>query len=247
MINFIKAEWFKLIKPAGFKVLILCSVVIGNLCLLVSYLEGKVTTLGYDELVMSLKMILYSSLLGYMLAAIFICNEFTQKGFGNVLLCGFTRKKIFFAKLIVFLIGFFLICLAFMAVPLVIALANGFGAELAEESFKNILLNLFYFVLDFMVQGAVIVFVALFIKKAVLTVSASMLISYIFFIVKANLPFMEKPVIKPFMEYIYLYQIISFEWNEDGFTDCKYIFVMVITLIVAVAGAAFIFEKAELK
>ncbi len=48
MINFIKAEWFKLIKPAGFKVLILCSVVIGNLCLLVSYLEGKVTTLGYD-------------------------------------------------------------------------------------------------------------------------------------------------------------------------------------------------------
>ncbi len=152
MINFIKAEWFKLIKPTGFKVLILCSVVIGNLCLLVSYLEGKVTTLGYDELVMSLKMILYSSLLGYMLAAIFICNEFTQKGFGNVLLCGFTRKKIFFAKLIVFLIGFFLICLAFMAVPLVIALANGFGAELAEESFKNILLNLFYFVLDFMVQ-----------------------------------------------------------------------------------------------
>ena len=167
MINFIKAEWFKLIKPAGFNVLILCSVVIGNLCLLVSYLEGKVTTLGYDELVMSLKMILYSSLLGYMLAAIFICNEFTQKGFGNVLLCGFTREKIFFAKLIVFLIGFFLICLAFMAVPLVIALANGFGAELAEESFKNILLNLFYFVLDFMVQGAVIVFVALFIKKAV--------------------------------------------------------------------------------
>ena len=44
-----------------------------------------------------------------------------------------------------------------------------------------------------------------------------------------------------------LYQIISFEWNEDGFTDCKYIFVMVITLIVAVAGAAFLFEKAELK
>ena len=58
---------------------------------------------------------------------------------------------------------------------------------------------------------------------------------------------MEKPVIKPFMEYIYLYQIISFEWNEDGFTDCKYIFVMVITLIVAVTGAAFLFEKAELK
>ncbi len=73
-----------------------------------------------------------------------------------------------------------------MAIPLIIALANGFGAELAEESFQNILLHLFYFVLDFIVQGAVIVFVALFIKKAVVTVSASMLISYIFFIVKAN-------------------------------------------------------------
>lgn len=247
MVNLIKAEWFKLIKPAGFKVLMLCSVVIGNLCLLVSYLEGKVTTLGYDELVMSLKMILYSSLLGYMLAAVFICNEFTKNGFGNALLCGFTRKKVFFAKLVVFLIGFFLICLAFMAIPLIIALANEFGAELAEESFPDILLHLFYFVLDFIVQGTVIVFVALLIKRAFITVSASMVISYIFFIVRANLPFMEKPVIKPFMEYIYLYQIISFEWNESEFTDYKYILVMVITLIAAVAGATFLFEKAELK
>lgn len=247
MINLIKAEWFKLIKLTGFKVLMLCSVVIGNLCLLVSYLEGRVTTLGYNELVISLKMILYSLLLGYMLAAVFICNEFTQKGFGNALLCGFTRKKIFGAKFIVFLIGFFLICLAFMVIPLIIALANGFGAELAEESFQNILLHLFYFVLDFIVQGTVIMFVALFIKKAVVTVPASMLISYIFFIVKANLPFIEKPVIKHFMEYVYLYQIISFECNEDGFSDYKYIFVMVITLIVTVVGATFLFEKAELK
>ena len=247
--NLVRAECFKLLKPLLYKILLFCSVVTGCLFSIMSIMAGSGNT-GYLQILDSMGSIFFNAMFGGGLAAVFICSEFEERTFGISLSCGVSRRNIFIAKVIVFLIGMFSLLIVWtVAMVTVNSFVNGFG----KVSYIDVILQISYGLAGYAAQGAVIILVAVIIKKMALTVFICMGFTYIFSIMKENPQFYGNSGIPFFIKYIYLYQIELFKvheggmFYEDGFNGSVYLIIMFITFILALIAALFIFEKTEFK
>lgn len=126
MKNLVKAEWFKLSKSLGFKMLCLCNAASLFVILFLILVGAKGT--GYDMFLIALSYVMYHGVIGYMFTACFLCKEFSGRTFGMALSCGASRRMIFGAKVLVFLSGLLLLFLIYAgAATFIASIANGFG------------------------------------------------------------------------------------------------------------------------
>ena len=197
--NLVKAECFKLLKPLWYKILLFCSVVTGCLFSIMSIMAGSGNT-GYLQILDSMGSIFFNAMFGGGLAAVFICSEFEERTFGISLSCGVSRRNIFIAKVIVFLIGMFSLLIVWtVAMVTVNSFVNGFG----KVSYTDVILQISYGLAGYAAQGAVIILVAVIIKKMAVTVFICMGFTYIFSIMKENPQFYGNSGIPFFIKYIF--------------------------------------------
>lgn len=241
MINLIKAEWFKLSKLLGFRILCLCNMA-GVFSAFLLLALGSEST-GCDVMLMSLSYILHHSVIGYFLAAVFLCSEFSSRTFSCGLLCGYSRRKVLWAKISVFLLAYLLLFLMYTGmIMLPMTVRNGFG----QIQYQDILFLLFCGAAAYVATGSVIIFVALAVKRAYVTVGVGVAVTYCLLIAR-NFQGVWLPVIK----YTYSRQteLIRF-WGDgwgDSFSVWTFFVVQILTIIITLTGTVIIFEKMELK
>ena len=238
MNNLIKAEWFKLSKSSGFRVLFLCN--LASLCSSAFLLMAGADGTGYKMFLLSLTYIFHHSIIGYLFSAFFICSEFSERTFGISLLSGYSRRKIFAAKAFVFFCGQLLLFLTYVIMTtLVITIGNGYGMEFNVDFFWMLLCGM----IGCIAMGAIMLLVSLVMKKSVATIGVGIGIMYSLSWLEAN--FKEK--LLPVLKYTYTYQIGQLEFWGDGFSPTMFFAVMVITFLLAFVAAGIIFERAEFK
>jgi len=142
--NLMKAELFKLKKSSGFKALCICNMasILSSVLLLIAGAEGT----GYNALIVSLTYILHHAVIGYLFAAVFLCGEFSNRTLGMSLLCGYSRRKVFLSKILVFLFGLLLLFLIYTGITsIVMSIGVGIGVTYAllwtEANIKEGLLS----------------------------------------------------------------------------------------------------------
>lgn len=243
MRNLLKAEWFKLSKSFGFKLLLLCNAAsfITTIVLMTAVSTDRA---GYQLFLVDLSYILHHSVIGYLFAAVFVSGEFSNRTFGMSILSGNSKRKIFAAKEIVFLAGFELLFLVYTLVSTITAiLFNGFGLPFSFDSCLQIIELLLLGILGYAAVGAVMLFIVILTKKTIGTIGVG--IAFTYALLWLDTTFRENPL--SFIKYVYTYQIDQLMLWGEGFSVSMYVMVMVITFIVAIIGAGIVFEKSELK
>ena len=210
MKNLIKAEWFKLSKSTGYKMLLLCNAV--SVLTSVLLLVAGTTSPGYEMLVISLTSILHHSVIGYLFAAVFICNEFSNRTFGMSLLCRSSRKKVYLSKIVVYLTGMTVLFLTYVcATTLVMTVANGFGISIKHV--KELVLLFLCGILGNIAMSSVIILVATVAKKTIATIGIGIGLTYASLWIETT--FRAKPL--PFVKLLYTYQIGQLQYGEIRF------------------------------
>ena len=249
MNRLIKAEFFKLSKLTGYKVLLLGSLGLGLTegLFVIIYGNGRGTSpagIGYSVLKIYLVFPLFAALMAGIYTAVFLCSEFKNRTYGNLLLCGFSRRKVFLLKMLVFYAGLLPIFYLHMIVVSGIAtIGFGFGHLTAGEVAE--LLKMFsYSVLGYLALGGYYALLAVLLKNPVATIGVGFMGAYMQMYWKSMLAFEPE---KPFLlKVCFMYQLDQFlDWEtfQDGF----YLSVMVLTFLLTFLGALFFYVKSDLK
>ncbi len=242
MRNLIGAEAFKLKKSLGFK-LLLCVNIVSTLIYPILFAVGAKAT-GYQIMLNASVDVLHHGFIGYLYAAVFLCREFSNRTFAASLLCGHPRWKIFLAKAAVFLSGLLLLFGVYVGLSTMYgSIANGFGMEVSLKTVWNVFVQAVCGLAGCAVMGAVMLLVAAIARRAIVTLGLGIGLTYGFLWLETN--FRNHPL--PFMKYIYTYQIGQIGYAGEDFGLGLFWGVMIITFLAALAAAAFLFEKAELK
>lgn len=248
MKDLVKAEWFKLRKSLGFKLLLAVNGLCG-ICLVSTYIllgEGNASLglCGYRAMGGGVTMVLMHAYIGYLFAAVFLCKEFSNRTFAMSLLCGHSRTKIFASKAAGFLLGYFLLYWEFVGIVSIGASAvYGFGMEWSMDILWEILLLLGVGLMACFTTGAVAVLIATAARKAIVTIGVGIGHTYALLWLETN--FREHPL--PFMKYAYTYQIRELYWRRETFSSVLFLVVTLLTSMTALAAAALVFKGAELK
>ena len=238
MRDLIRAEWFKLVKSTGFKVLLICNgaTVFTTLLLLVVGAKGT----GYNSLIIDLTYVLHHAVVGYLFAAVFLCGEFSNRNFGMSLLCGYSRRTVFLSKALVFLFGQLLLFLTYTGITTIImSLGNGFGKKFTMDIFLLLICG----ILGYMTMGTVTVLIATITRKTILAIGIGLGSTYALMWLETNIGESRLPLLR----YTYIYQIGQLESWGEGFSPGIFLVVTLITIILSLAVATFVFDRTELK
>lgn len=248
MKKLIRAEWFKLTKSSVFKVLLFINIIAAVFILL-----AKPRT-GYRAFYVGIAYLYYHTNIGLAYTAVFLCEDLTNRSFGASLLSGCSRKKIFFAKAIIFWVGMVLLFSVFTCSAVITSsLLNGFGMALNIETCINILFYTFCGLLGCTSMLSVMVLISTIVKSKIPTIIVIYLFFYPFEYMKNNYYFYENGAqILKFLRYTYVYQMSTLYINQDGIHFNKFqpeIFfpVNILTIILTLGISLVIFEKTEFK
>lgn len=242
MRNLIKAEYFKLVKSMGFKLLFLGNILSTIIYIVLLVLGSKAT--GYQVMLNASTDVLHYNFLGYLFAAIFICGEFSNQTFSMSLLCGHSRLKVFLSKLVIFICGVLLFFFVYVGFSTTYAsIANGFGVKIGLENVKNILVRVGCGVAGCFTMSAVMILVATVVRKTIATIGVG--IGLVYALLWLETTFRNNML--PFVKYTYSYQIRQIEFAGEEFAPGLFLIVMIITSSVALTVAAVAFERIELK
>lgn len=252
MKNLVKAEWFKLTKSSVFKILLVINLTAAVL-LMWSQTQADMARTGYRAFRLGIAYLFYHTNIGLIYTAVFICEDFSNKSFGTSLLSGCSRRKIFFAKVIIYLVGMVLLFSIFACSAVIAAsLLNGFGMPLDFETCKNILFFTFCGILGCTAMSSVMVLISTIVKSKIPTIMVIYLFFFPFEYLKNNYHFYENgdDIIK-FLKYTYVYQINTLYVNQDGrefgFQLEIFFQVTILTIILTLITSLIIFEKTEFK
>ena len=247
MKNLIKAEWFKLSKSSIFKILLLINLILAAILLLM-----KPRT-GYRAFRLGIAYLIYHTNIGLIFTSAFLCEDFSNKSFGKSLLSGCSRKKIFFAKAIIFWVGMVLLLSAFICSAVITSsLLNGFGMDLSIETFVNILFFAFCGIVECTSISSIMILFSTIAKRKIPTIMAIYLFFYPFEFIKNNYYFYDNGAETfKFLKYTYVFQVNILYQNQDGmefgFQPGRFFLVHLLTIIVALVISLIIFEKTEFK
>ncbi|MBR1597609.1 MAG: ABC transporter permease [Lachnospiraceae bacterium] len=257
MRDLIRAEWFKLSKSRTFKVLVILNLTV----FFVDWIMYSFRLcnppprpkLGYMLLPTELQYILHHEVIGYVLAATYICSEFSQRTWGTSLLSGYARKKLLLSKMIVFVgANVFLVLVYTVSGTLLTTIYSGGYIETVNaEMWECTIMLLLYGILGYSVFGVVMVATAVVIKKKVGTIIFGMLSSYI--MTQTDIITRDNPL--PFTKYTYAYQLRHLKYKDwtgpcywgGPFEPGVYLGVMAVTFIVSMVVAVYAFNRVELK
>ncbi len=253
MKNLIKAEWFKLTKSQVFRVLLVINLTASVLLTLLLTQAGMART-GYRAFHLGIAYLFYHIHIGLVFTAVFWCEDFSNKSFGKSLLSGFSRMKIFFAKVIIFWVGMILLFLSFAcSAAIASSLLNGFGMDFNVEIFKHILFFAFCGILGCISMSSVMILISTIVKSKIPTIMVIYLLFFPFEYLKNNYRFYEngEDILK-FLKYTYVYQINTMYTNQDSmmihrFQPELFLQVNILTIILSLCIGLIIFEKTEFK
>ena len=245
MKNLIRAEFFKLSKSFGYKVMLALSVGIGVLYSFVwisrsSRVTGYLVLLTMDSFVMS------HTIFTSVFTAVFLCSEFSDRTMGQGLFCGVPRRSVFFSKLIAFFTGLLCLLSTVVAITVVImSIANGFGTELTVEGCLDVLTHVVFFWLVSASIGGFFIFLALATKNTVAAMGTGLGIAYILLVMTSNYVnagWEQYAAVR----YSFVYQMfVLADWEH--LDKGLFLAVTLVTLLSTLIASTLIFEKMELK
>ena len=166
MVRLITAEFYTLRRLRLFQMIFLSALVVG-------ILNGFAPYTGYQVYSVSLIPELFDAILVSAFTAAFVCTEFSNRTYGNAFLCGVMRQNVFFAKLVVYFPGLFILILIPLVTSTAVAtLRNGFGAGWATVALEVGAEFLVYILYRFSMAGFAIL-VASVIQNPVATLGLS--------------------------------------------------------------------------
>lgn len=248
MKNLIRAEFFKLSKSFGYKVMLASSAGVG---LLFCYygISNSSRASGYQMISIMDSFVMCHTIFTSVFTAVFLCSEFSDRTIGMGLFCGQPRRSVFISKLVVYFTGLLCLLSAVVVVPVVImSIWNGFGIELTAEGFMDVLAQIVFFWLVSAAMGGFFIFLALATKNVVATMGAGLGIAFCLLVMTSNYlnSGMEKYEKYAPTKYSVVYQMfVLADWEH--LQKGLFLVVCLITLIVTLVLATLLFERTELK
>lgn len=194
---------------------------------------------GYLSFTISLSYVLHHAFIGYLFAAVFLCSEFSNHTFGMSLLCGYSRRKVFFSKILVFFSGLIILFLIYTGITTIVtSIGNGFGQVINWD----MLLLLICGILGCAAMGAVIILMTVIAKKTIVTIGVG--IGFTFALLWIETAFSDRLF---YIKYTYSYQIGQILFWGQGFSVSMFVMVTLPTIIISLLASSIIFEKMELK
>jgi ABC-type transport system involved in multi-copper enzyme maturation permease subunit len=226
----IKADFLKLSKSLGYKIWLFCvcgiSIFIAYTNLqdeLINSAYNATVANGYTAYLSSLKDPTIVMLFAGILAAIFVCNEFSNRTFSMSMFSGCSRRSILLSKAFVFFIGLMpSIFVSPVASSVMLSSVKGFGdlnAAIWTELIQITLLS----VLGYAAIGGIFFMAAVLIKNTTGTICS-------------GLGILAVSILGEFPA--------TLSQHESAIT---FIAVAAITLAITLGAAVFVFQKTELK
>lgn len=233
----IKAEFLKLSKSLGYKVLLLCAAGMGVLVgfLMLDTMWDMNGSRAYLSILSESQVY---AVFASIFAGVFICGEFTNRTFGVSVFSGCPRLSILLAKTAAFVVGLLSILFTYPMVSAAITTTRkGFGA-LNAELLSQLGSATFLFIFGGAAMGGLCFMLAMLIKNIGGTIGACLgaLIGL------ATIAEIQK--FQPIMKYTFLYQFAQVTQPESM---ALYYLVIFSTIALSLIVSAFIFEKSELK
>lgn len=248
MKNLIRAEFFKLSKSFGYKVMLASSAGVG---LLFCYfcISNSSRASGYQMLSIMDSFVMFHTIFTSVFTAVFLCSEFSDRTIGMGLFCGQPRRSVFISKLVVYFTGLLCLLSTVVVVPVVImSIRNGFGIELTLDGCVEVLAQMVFFWLVSAAMGGFFVFLALATKNVVATMGAGLGIAFCLLVMTSNYlnSGMEKYEKYASAKYSVVYQMfVLADWEH--LQKGLFLGVCLITLIVTLVLSMMLFERTELK
>ena len=236
----IKAEFLKLSKSFGFKVLLLCAVsgaVFAGILVALFYEGGFGETTGLDYFLNSISgENQITNVFAGVFLGIFIGSEFSRGTFGISIARGSSRIQVILAKAVVFLAALPLVVLVLpITLSIPTTLANGFG----DFNTLRLLRTIGLFVLTHWAMGGICVLLAVLIKNVAGIIGFSVvLLTFLFPI----LP--EVHGLESVSRFMYSYHIVRVVEPQS---IALLITVCVATLGITLTSAVIVFKRTELK
>lgn len=248
MNRMIKAEFFRLSKLRGYKILLFGSVGIGageGIFAIVYCVSAGIrppTWYGYFVLKTFLVFPMFAAIVASIYTAVFLCSEYENRTYGMNLLCGLSRRKVFLSKMTVFYVGLLAIFYFHMiAVSVIVSIAYGFG-RLTAADIAEFLKMFLYSVLGYLVLGGYYALLAVWIKNPVATAGLGFMGAYMQMYWRSALRGAETLM----LNLSFMYQLDQFlDW--ETFQDGIYLLVMTVTFLLMFSGALFFYVRSDLK
>lgn len=234
----IKAEFLKLSKSMGYKVLLLCDFVLCAITgLFMMDIEMGMPD-GYSSFMSALVDTQVVMTFSVIFASVFICNEFANRTFSISLFSGCSRRKILLSKIIVFLIGIlpFILIEPFVTGTMV-TISKGFG-DFDSQILAELIQTTFLFILGGLAIGSICAMLAVLIKNIGGTIGAGLGIM----LVMELLPIAPKAEFLAKLMVSYQIKLLP---NMESYG--QFLAVTIATFVVTLVASVFIFKKAELK
>lgn len=234
----IKAEFLKLSKSMGYKILLLCDFVLCAISGLFMMDTQMGVADGYSAFMSAMVDTQVVMTFSIIFASVFICNEFSNRTFGISLFSGCSRRKILLSKVIVFLAGIIpIILIEPLVTGTMVTISKGFG-EFNGQILAGLTQKMFLFILGGVAIGSICALIAVLIRNIGGTIGAGL----------GLMLAMELLTLIPKAEFLsrlmVTYQIKLLPHMESY---VQFLAVTIVTLAVTLAASIFIFKRTELK
>jgi ABC-2 type transport system permease protein len=190
MINMIRADLFKMFKSSAIKVLfaitLLCAVTMTIIAYMIQKGQISLQSTGVGFLFSDINVV---SILGAVIAGIFICGDYENKTIHNSITCGYSRGYIVVSKAVVFFSGVMFILIPYI-ITVIVALFTGFkfsmgsvstaflhiltqeaGIAFQADDILKLLIIMFTILIVYLAQLSICVPIAITLKKPVFVVA----------------------------------------------------------------------------
>ena len=245
MKNLIGAEFFKLLKSSGYRVMMALSAGVG-LFFVFFWVANSVQASGYQMLPVMDSFVMFHTIFTSVFTAVFLCSEFSGRTLGMGLFCGRTRRSVFLSKLVVYFAGLLFLLSIVVAVPVVImTILNGFGMEMTMGGWEAFLAQIVFFWMVCAAMGGFFVLLAVVTRNTVATIGVGLGIAQLMLVLAAN--YVNSGVEEySLVKYSVIYQMfVLADW--ESLQKGLFVGVSLITLVVTLIASAVIFERMELK
>lgn len=245
MKNLIRAEFFKLSKSFGYKMMLVLSAGVGLFfCYFAVNNSSRIS--GYQMLPIMDSFVMFHTIFASVFTAVFLCGEFDRRTMGLGLFCGLPRRSVFISKLIVYFTGLLCLLSTVVMVPVVImSIRNGFGIELTADGCMEVLAQMVFFWLVSSAIGGFFIFLALATKNTVATMGAGLGIAFYMLVWTSNYlnSGWEQYALA---KYSFVYQMfVLADWEH--LNKGLFLAVSLVTPISTLIASTMIFEKMDLK
>lgn len=235
----LKAEFLKLSKSMGYKVLLLCAAGVGVLVgCIVTILDVTAEANGRLIYLQILSETQTQAMLAIIFASVFVCNEFSNRTFGIGIMSGCSRLHLWLSKGIVYITGLLSIIFTYPLVGTIITtVRRGFG-ETSVSDWQHLGLTTFLFVMGIIAMGCFCFMLAMLVKNVGGTIGAG--IGLLMVLILAG----QFSRFAPVMRFAFTYQL-----ERAAQPESLAVFHAVIsaTIVLTLIASKVIFEKAELK